>query len=222
MNRMLIGFLISICISLSIQASETNNDINYIQVIDNYYSLNKELLLSQDVVDTAQSIVHFRDQFSSNTIAKAFSLLSDVAYNRGNLLVAFQLAQYGSEIDQIATEIQLDLMLKVARGYYAQGNYLQLQDTSQAAAWLAEQANNMNYHLQALAYSVVAYALSAEYEEAVKTLNKVETLLNQNLTNVDQITLLETIAQAHFYLSEYNNAVAVSYTHLTLPTSDLV
>jgi len=220
MNRMLIGFLISICISLSIQASETNNDINYVQVIDNYYSLNKELLLSQDVVDTAQSIVHFRDQFSSNTIAKAFSLLSDVAYNRGNLLVAFQLAQYGSEIDQIAIEIQLDLMLKVARGYYAQGNYLQLQDTSQAAAWLAEQANNMNYHLQALAYSVVAYALSAEYEEAVKTLNKVETLLNQNLTNVDQITLLETIAQAHFYLSEYNNAVEI-LTHVIKLRTDM-
>ena len=220
MNRMLIGFLISIFITLSTQASETSSDINYSQIINDYYSLNKELLLSQDVVDAAQSVVHLRDQFSSSIIAKAFSLLSDVAYNRGNLLVAFQLAQYGSEIDKIDIELQLDLMLKVARGYYAQGNYLQLQDTSQGAAWLAEQANNMNYHLQALAYSVVAYALNAEYEQAVKTLNKVETLLTQNLTNVDQITLLEIIAQAHFYLSEYDSAVEI-LTHVIKLRTDL-
>lgn len=220
MNRMLIGFLISIFISLTTQANENNSDVDDDQVITNYYALNKESLLTQDVVDAAQSVVNNRDQFSSNTIAKAFSLLSDVAFNRGNFLVAFQFAQYGSEIDKINIELQLDLMLKIARGYYAQGNYVQLQDTSQGAAWLAEQASNMNYHLQALAYSAVAHALSAEYEQAVKTLNKVETLLNQNLTDVDQITLLETIAQAHFYLSEYSNTVEL-LTHAIKLRTDM-
>jgi GGDEF domain-containing protein len=207
MNRILLVVLISMFISLCAQANDTNSGVNTREAINDYYLLRKELLLAQDVVDTAQAVVNNRDQFSSNIVAKAFSLLSDVAFNQGNLLVAFQFAQYGSEIDKIDVELQLDLMLKIARGYYAQGNYIQLKDTSQSAAWLAEQANDMNYHLQALAYSVVAYALSAEYDLAVKTLNKVETLLSQNQTNVDQITLLETIAQAHFYLSEYDNAV---------------
>ena len=207
MNRMLLVVLISFCISLFAQADTTMGDKNYRQLINNYYLQDKELLLSQDVVDVAQAVVNNRNQFSHNIVASAFSLLSDVAFNRGNLLIAFQFAQYGSEIDKVDVELQLDLLLKIARGYYDQGNYSKLKDTSQSAAWLAEQANNMNYHLQALAYSVVAYALSAEYEQAVKVLNKVETLLSQNQKNVDQITLLDIIAEAHFYLSEYDNAV---------------
>lgn len=206
--------------SLSNQATETNNAVNYDQVINDYYALNKELLLTEDVVDTSQYVVNNRNEFSANTIAKSFSLLSDVAFNRGNFLVAFQFAQYGGEIDKIDIELQLDLMLKMARGHYAQGNYIQLQDASQGAAWLAEQASNMNYHLQALAYSAVAYALSAEYEQAVKTLNKVETLLSKNIANVDQITLLEIIAQAHFYLSEYNNTLEL-LTHVIKLRTDM-
>ena len=74
----------------------------------------------------------------------------------------------------------------------------------------------MDYHLQALAYSVVAHALSANYALAVKELTKVESLLNQNQQSVDQITLLEIIAEAHFYLSEYDDAVELLNRVLTL------
>jgi GGDEF domain-containing protein len=72
---------------------------------------------------------------------------------------------------------------------------------------LAEQASNMNYHLQALAYSVVAYALNDDDALAVKALTQVENILSQNQQSVDQITLLEIIAEAHFYLSEYGNTI---------------
>lgn len=207
MKHLLLGILISFCITLNGQAESLNSDKNYRQLLDAYYIQDKELLIAQDVVDVAQAIVSNRNQYGDNKVAKAFSILSDVAFNRGNFFVAFQFAQYGCEIENIDVDIQLDLRLKIARGYYAQGNYIQLKETSQKAARLAVQANNMNYHLQALAYSVVAYALSADYALAVKELSKVESLLSQNMQNVDQITLLEIIAEAHFYLSEYDNVV---------------
>jgi tetratricopeptide (TPR) repeat protein len=76
----------------------------------------------------------------------------------------------------------------------------------------------MNYHLQALAYSVVAYALNDDYALAVKELTKVESILSQNQQCVDQITLLEIIAEAHFYLSEYDNAVELLNHVLQLRT----
>ncbi|ASP47820.1 hypothetical protein [Cognaticolwellia beringensis] len=218
MKRMLLGILISFCIILNGQAESVNSDKNYRQLINAYYIQDKELLISQDVVDVAQAVINNRNQYGHHIVARAFSILSDVAFNRGNLLMAFQFAQYGSEIDNIDVDVALDLMLKIARGYYAQGHYIQLKETSQKAARLAQQANNMNYHLQALAYSVVAYALSADYALAVKELSKVENLLSQNKQNVDQITLLEIIAEAHFYLSEYDNVVELLDRVLKLRT----
>lgn len=174
--------------------------------INNYYVKDKESLIYQDVVTVAQSVINNRVSYSHNLVAKAFSLLSDIAYNRGDVVAALQFAQYGTKIENVDVLIQLDLLLKVARGYYSQGKYIQLRDISQETAWLAEQAGNMNYHLQASAYSVVAYALSADYALAINELSKVEQLLSQNQQRVEQITLLEIIAEAHFYLAEYDNA----------------
>lgn len=215
---MLLSILISLCVTYYSDAGMINLNKNYRQLLTSYYLQDKELLVSQNVVDAAQTVVNNRDQYSQNTVATAFSLLSDVAFNRGDLLAAFQFAQYGSELAMVDVAIKLDLLLKVARGYYAQGKYIQLRDTSQKAAWLAEQANDMNYHLQALAYTVVAYALSADYALATNELSKVEGLLSQNQQSVDQITLLEIIAEAHFYLAEYENAVELLNRVLKLRT----
>jgi tetratricopeptide (TPR) repeat protein len=218
MKRMLLGILINFCFLLTAQAESISSDKKYRQLLDAYYLQDKELLISQDVVDVAQAVVNNPDQYSHNRVAKAFSLLSDVAFNRGNLSVALQFAQYGSETKPADVDLQLDLLLKIARGYYAQGKYIQLRETSHTAAWLADQASNMNYHLQALAYSVVAYALNDDYALAVKELTKVESILSQNQQSVDQIILLEIIAEAHFYLSEYDNAVELLSHILQLRT----
>ena len=203
---------------LSTDAQAFANDKNYRQLLNDYYLKDKESLLSQDIIDVAQVVVSNRNNYSQKAIARAFSLLSDVAFNRGDLLAAFQFAQYGLEIEETGVFIQLDLLLKLARGYYAQGKYIQLRDTSQKAAWLAEQAKNMDYHLQALAYSAVAYALSADYALAITELIKVENLLSQNRQSVDQITLLEIIAEAHFNLAEYENTVELLNRVLKLRT----
>ncbi|AZQ86033.1 hypothetical protein EKO29_19745 [Colwellia sp. Arc7-635] len=218
MKKMLFGILISLFVMLSTDAQAFANDKNYRQLLNDYYLKDKESLLSQDIIDVAQVVVSNRNNYSQKAIARAFSLLSDVAFNRGDLLAAFQFAQYGLEIEETGVFIQLDLLLKLARGYYAQGKYIQLRDTSQKAAWLAEQAKNMDYHLQALAYSAVAYALSADYALAITELIKVENLLSQNRQSVDQITLLEIIAEAHFNLAEYENTVELLNRVLKLRT----
>lgn len=218
MKRMLLGILINFCLLLTAQAESISSDKNYRQLLDAYYLQDKELLITQDVVDVAQAVINNPNQYSHNRVAKAFSLLSDVAFNRGNLSVALQFAQDGSETELTDVDLRLDLLLKIARGYYAQGKYIQLRETSQTAAWLAVQASNMNYHLQALAYSVVAYALNNDFALAVTELTKVESILSQNQQSVDQIILLEIIAEAHFYLSEYDNAVELLNHVLQLRT----
>ncbi len=206
MIRILLCILLSYLAAFTSQAEVFDGNDNYRKILNGYYSQDKESLLYQDVVKVAQTVVHNRRNYSGDMVAKAFSLLSDIAFNRGDLVAALQFALFGNDIDNIKAAVKLDLLLKVARGYYAQGKYIELRDISQETAWLAEQAGNMNYHLQASAYSVVAYALSADYVLAVNEMSKVEYLLSQNQHRVEQITLLEIIAEAHFYLAEYNNA----------------
>lgn len=203
--RILLCICLSYFLALSSQATVFDAKTNYRKLLNNYYTQDKESLIYQDVVKASQAVVSNRKKYSRDIVAKAFSLLSDTAFNRGDLVVALQFAQYGVSIEKIAVMIKLDLLLKVARGYYSQGKYIELRDISQEAAWLAEQAGNMNYHLQASAYSVVAYALSADYTLAAAELNKVEQLLAQNQHIVEQVTLLEILAEAHFYLAEYDN-----------------
>jgi GGDEF domain-containing protein len=218
MKQILLAMLISFLIAVNGETSTLSSDKNPQQLLNAYYVADKELLITQDIANVAQAVVNHREQYNSNIVAKAYSLLSDRAFNHGDLLAAFQLAKKGSQLSNIDVTVQLNLLLKMARGYYAQGNYIELKNTSQKAAWLAEQANNMNYHLQALAYSVVAYALSADYSLAITELNRVEILLAQSQRNIDQITLLEIIAQAHFYLSEYDNTVEILNRVLKLRT----
>jgi GGDEF domain-containing protein len=206
MIRILFCILSSYLAVFTSQAEVHDGNDNYRKILNSYYSQDKESLLYQDVVTVAQAVVHNRKNYSRDMVAKAFSLLSDIAFNRGDLVATLQFAQFGNDIENITVAIKLDLLLKVARGYYSQGKYIELRDISQETAWLAEQAGNMNYHLQASAYSVVAYALSADYALAVSELSHVEYLLSQNQHRVEQITLLEIIAEAHFYLAEYSNA----------------
>jgi GGDEF domain-containing protein len=206
MIRIFFGFFLGYLAVFASQAKVQNDNNNFRKTLNSYYSQDKESLLYQDVVKVAQAVVHNRKNYSGDMVAKAFSLLSDIAFNRGDLVAALQFAQFGNDIENIKVVIKLDLLLKVARGYYSQGKYIELREISQKTSWLAEQAGNMNYHLQASAYSVVAYALSADYALAVSELSNVEYLLSQNQHRVEQITLLEIIAEAHFYLAEFSNA----------------
>ena len=73
MKRMLLGILISFCIILNGQAESVNSDKNYRQLINAYYIQDKELLISQDVVDVAQAVINNRNQYGHNMVASSIS-----------------------------------------------------------------------------------------------------------------------------------------------------
>ena len=216
MRPILLSFLLSCIISFTSHAESIEKYRNYRVLLNTYYLQNKEPSIDKDVVEVSQFIVKNRKNYSGDTVAKAFSLLSDIAFNRGDLVAALQFAQYGNKIEKLRVSIKLDLLLKIARGYYSEGKYIQLIKISSETTQLAERAGNMNYQLQASAYSVVAHALISDYSEAIIELNTVEHLLSQNQKNVDQLTILEIIAEAHFYLAEYKNAAELLNHVLTL------
>ncbi len=137
MKQILLAVVLSFCLSNTGEAESSNITENYRQLLNEYYLQDKATLISQEVVNAAQVVVSNRKKYSPNTVATAFSLLSDVAFNRGNLVAALQFAQYGNETEQVDVTLQLDLLLKISRGYYAQGKYIQLRNTAEkAAGWL--------------------------------------------------------------------------------------
>lgn len=207
MKSILFLFFFSCIFSVASQEEQLGENSNYRVLLNSYYLQDKELLVDRDVLEVSQAIISKRNDYTNDMVAKAFSLLSDIAFNRGDLVAALQFAQYGKEISKLEASIKLDLLLKLARGYYSQGKYRQLIEISSETSKLAKHANNMNYHLQASAYSVVAHALIGDYSKAITELNNVEHLLDQNQQNVDQVKILEIIAEAHFYLAEYQNAI---------------
>lgn len=204
---MLISIFLSLIVSDVYAAKQTETEQYYRHQINSFYLQDKEALVDDKVISVAQYIVNERQNFSDDVIAKAFSLLSYIAGTRGDTVAALQFAQYGIAIKDISSLTTLDLLLKVADGYYIQGNYLKLKDISQELIMLAEHQDNRNYHLHGIAYSIVAHALSAEYVVAIAELGRVEALLNQDQQGIDQISLLEIIAEAHFNLSEYENTI---------------
>lgn len=216
MIRLLLPVLLGCLFVLSCEVKALESNVNYAKLLDSYYSQDEESIIYQDVLDVAKIIVNSRKNYSSDVIAKAFSLLSDIAFNRGDLVTALQFAEYGIDVEKRDILVKLDLWLKLARGYYSQGKYTQLKEISKKSADLAEQLGNVNYYLMAKTYSVIAYALSADYNLAVSELSKVEYQLSQNQHLIDQIGLLEIIAQAHFYLAEYDYAIGLLNRVLTL------
>ena len=157
MRPILLSFLLSCIISFTSHAESIEKYRNYRVLLNTYYLQNKEPSIDKDVVEVSQFIVKNRKNYSGDTVAKAFSLLSDIAFNRGDLVAALQFAQYGNKIEKLRVSIKLDLLLKIARGYYSEGKYIQLIKISSETTQLAERAGNMNYQLQASAYSCLLY-----------------------------------------------------------------
>jgi tetratricopeptide (TPR) repeat protein len=179
------------------------------QKIDHFYTLNTDALASEEVLLIAQNVVKNREEYGVNVIAKSFSLLSDLAINRGETASAIQFAKFGVEQASVDLAIKISLYLKIAEGQYLQGQYLQLQETATKAVWLAEQIDNPSYHIQALAYGAVAYALLSDHQAAMSELAKIEHLLIENQQLSNHVAILEIMSKAHFNLAEYQETLSL-------------
>lgn len=190
-----------------------------LQKLNEYYVLDNQAVHDADILKVAQAIVNKRSQFSDVSVAKAFSLLSSIAFNRGDVVTALQFAQFGTEINTADIPLNLDLLMKIARGYYLENDYVKLQETAKKAIELAEQIESKQYRIQAIAYSTAAHASKTNYAQAISQLSQVEQLLENSPEQFDQILLLEIIAKAHFNLSGYENSIELLNKVLNLRIS---
>ena len=171
--------------------------------------MDKASLPYEDVVEFSREIIKNRKNFNNDAIAKVYILLVNVATNKGDVVRAFQFATDGLALPSIEGTTKLNLMLKVADGYYYKGKHYRVLETANQAIELAEQTLNIKYQLIAFSYRSMAFALLAKYQQAINDLYQVERLISGHQELSNHTELLDILAVSHYYLGDFQTVVAI-------------
>ena len=186
------------------------------QKVEDLFKLNKNALIADDILTLSSDVIENRELYTKNTLAKIFILLADVAENQNDVDRAFQFAMDGLTLSINKLPLKLNLLLKVASGYYAKGRYYKVLEVSNEAILISKRTANTRYLSLALAYRSMAYALVYRYSEALIDLQEVESIIEKNQTFSENIELLEIISTAHHYLGDFQTALTINQKILKL------
>ncbi|WDE11735.1 hypothetical protein [Thalassomonas haliotis] len=184
--------------------------------VDDYYLRQDESLPYEAVVSLSSQVVQNRQYYSSNTLAKVFTLLADAATSKGDLAGAMQFAQDGLTLNILKPSLRLNLLLKVTKGHFAGGNFHRVFDSAGEMLLLADGAQAIKYRLMALAYRAMSNALLHYAEQALSDLHQVEQLLARHQELSQTLELLQLLAQTRFYLHDYPSALSMQQAILKL------
>ena len=174
--------------------------------VSHLYAMDKEILPYNEVVSLATEIVQQRALYSKDVIAKSYALLAEVAENKGDAARSFQFAVDGLTYKPLPAEIQLNLEMKLASGYFAKGMYHNVFHFVEQAYNLAKDKKIVKYQLIALGYRAMANALVGEEKKATEDLLTIKQLIDSNQQYAEHLELLEIIAVSYHYLGDYITA----------------
>lgn len=202
------------------QPAPTNQKVSEnIETVNRLYNINENTAIFSDEVDghltgkthlqlveLSNHIIKYRQLYTSDTIAKIYALLADDAKKHADLAKAFQFASDGLSLQSLSPEIELRLLQSLSNGYYSSGKYYRTIETADRSISIATSRTQLKYLLIAFGHRAMAHALTAEYEKANEDLEKIASLIKDNHKFSDHIELLEIIAMAHYYLSDYQTS----------------
>ncbi|MGJ8693067.1 MAG: tetratricopeptide repeat protein [Thalassotalea sp.] len=204
-------------LSSAAHADEHLEDVDgNVKKVEYYLQLDKENLPDKEILSLTSQLIKNRHYYDQTTIAKAYILLADIAVNRGDLAKAFQFSQDGLGLNISEPAIKLNLLLKSASSYYAKGKFQQVKKVSDEIIVLAKDETLITYRLKGLGYRAVVFALIVDYPSALKDLQQIESILEEHQEFLDHIDLLEILATAHHYLSDYETAISMHLKLLNL------
>lgn len=184
--------------------------------IEQLILLPPENLTYEEVTNLSHQIIPQLSSYSSDTIAKTYLLLVNIALNKGELETAFQFAQDGLAISSPNKQIQLRLQLKLAAVFVKKKQYQKLLNITEQAISNVATEQQGKYHLFALSYRSVAYAMLSQHNKALKELQNIQEIIQQNPTFKEHVELLTILANAYFHLNEYQTALAMQLRILKL------
>lgn len=204
--------------NLNVFAAEKNHSTQdqYISQVESLFREDAETLNYNKVVELSNKIIIQREKYPSETLAKTYLLLANVASNKGELETAFQFTQDGMAVTTQHEKTKLCLQIKLASILSAKKQYKELLATAQQAINMPQNKENTNYFLLALSYRSVAFAMLNQHENALIDLQKVESVIMQNPSFAEHTTLLTILANVYYYLGDYQTALTVQLKILKL------
>lgn len=196
--------------------SSFNNIENNLLKLDQFLLLEKTYLPTHEALSLASHIIEKRRFYDKNSIAKAYILLSNIATNRGDFSKAYQFAKDGLDLNISAPLIKLNLQLKIISSYYAEGKLQEVKKVADEIIAFSNEESLISYRLKALGYRAVFYALIVDYSKALTDLQQIQSILDIHQEFSDHIELLEILATAHHYLSDFETAISIHLKVLNL------
>ncbi len=204
-------------------AQETIDNIQIEQNIAHVNALflaNKENLHNEEIIPLSNNIIQNRALYTTDVIAKTYVLLADLATKKADTSKAFQFATDGLTLTSLSPSLKLNLLQKLANGYYANGRHLKTIDVVNTSIVIAKEHNQLKYLLIALSYRAMAHALTANYQEANADLQEVENLIDKNPQFSNHLELLKILAIAHHYLGDYQFAITMQNKIIAIKLSE--
>ncbi|PCI59515.1 MAG: hypothetical protein COB35_11165 [Gammaproteobacteria bacterium] len=211
----LTGVFLMITPFINTNAAHTNTkkiEIN-IRKINQYFSNPAEDFSYETITSLASETIKNHQNYHTDTLAKAFSLLADAAIYKGDNARAFQFAQDGLAQGIVKKDIKLNLLKKILAGYYVKGKYNKVLSTVENIINSTEKKQDLSTLLIAYGYKASVYGLLGQYNNAYQQLQLIDKITTENPVFSNNIPLLKVIAIANHNLEDYQTSLTL---HLKL------
>jgi GGDEF domain-containing protein len=204
---------LSVIIAMSCGAAETEQ---HSQDVAYYFQQTATKLDEEKVLQLAQQIIPNRHYYTSDTIAKMFVLLADLALRKQEFGKAAQFAEDGLAIMVNDLDVQLALRFKFAAASYLAGNYSQLLRLSEQLVDVLAEQQLTESKLLALGYRAVANAQLTNYQAAITDVARIKTLMAEIAKPRYHVELYQVLANVNHYLGNHQAALDYYLTILKL------
>lgn len=211
----LILFFVTLSSADALEDSADTNFENKANEIEKFFLLHENIVSNDKAIITAQDVIQNRTKYSNSTIARAFIVLANIAYNKGDSSQAFQFALDGLSLSGLSDELKLNLILKITKGYYKELQFEEVLEHADLALKLTYGIEQVPTRIIALSYKAMALSTLGEPEKANTILNKIE-LLIQNNQFFEHISVLEILADAYLFQRDFQTAISLYNKVITL------
>lgn len=176
--------------------------------IEQLFQRDEDIGFDKPSIELAYNLIKNRSYYSNNTIAKAFIVLTNVAYNKGDRAGAFQFATDGLTLTGISIDLKLNLLLKITKGHYKEARFENVLENAEKILKLAYGIDQIQTRIIALSYKAMALSSLGDSKKASTILNKIELLIKDNQFS-EHISALEILADAYLFQRDYQTAITL-------------
>lgn len=175
-------------------------------MVEHYFSLHKADVEYSEAKVLCEKVYSNRLNYASEIVGKATVILANESRLQGDINQSLAWAQNGLKVKPLTTEVTVELLLHVMQGHHDKNYYREVIRTAEEVLTKAGLQFNQ-YKVQALAYKAMSHALLGNHEDALVDLHNANQLFIEHKIYFSNAELLEVIANAHYYLGDYQDSV---------------